>query len=207
MDQRELVRQLEVHFRKVDQILHDHRKKVHEERGAISDEDWWAELIERTRGIRPQMLEVFERNKHEMIAKRFQTVSSEEGFREKMIQRRVMELLPFVSVIRAERGENGDLTSEHIRLASLKMCAEHIESGLSKFEANKDKLTNPYKREMQDLIIDNGQLYQKEFAFLLEAGEIDESKFEDHLKSLVERQQALKDRFQEILIRQVEENN
>ena len=126
MDQRQLVRSLEEHFRKEDEEAYEQRKRVHAEREAVSDDEWWAELIELTKNIRPTMLEVFERNKVEMISKRFETIQSEEGFREKSIQRRAMDLLPYVSSLRADHDESGPLTEDQISLATLKMEAANL---------------------------------------------------------------------------------
>ena len=132
MDQKHLVKQLEEHFRNEDQGQLDHRKRVHEQRGSQTDEEWWKELIERTKSIRPQMLDIFERNKAEMIAKRFETVSSELGFREKMIQRRVMALLPHVTAVRLEKAEDGDLTDHQIQLAQLRQSEQVITPMMTK---------------------------------------------------------------------------
>lgn len=151
MDQRQIVKLLEEHFRKEDKDLHDHRKRLHEERVSISDEEWWDELIERTRAIRPQMVEVFERNKEDMILKRFHTISSEEDFRERMIQKRVMELLPFVSAVRAETEET-ELTDEHIRMALLRKTAKEIESSQSKAVVRDPHLDSERREDSIDFI-------------------------------------------------------
>jgi hypothetical protein len=132
MDQRQIVQRLEEHFRNEDKALFDQRNRVHEERSSVSDDEWWAELIEQTRSIRPQMVEVFERNKQDMISKRFQTAKSEEDFRLKTIQRRVMDLLPFVSIIRIELNAEGDLTVDQIQLALARKTQQEIESAQAK---------------------------------------------------------------------------
>ena len=120
MDQRELVRQLEEHFRNESQAFIDQRKRIHQEREALSDEAWWDQLVERTRAIRPQMLEIFERNKEEMISKRFETILKETDYQEKIIQKQVMGLLPHVSAVRADMEAYGDLTAEQIQRAEIR---------------------------------------------------------------------------------------
>jgi hypothetical protein len=127
VDQREIVKKLEEHFREEEKSQHEYRKRIHEDRLSLTDQEWWEELINRTKSIRPQMLSIFERNKEEMISKRFQTIHSEVGFREKLIQQKVIELLPHVSAIRVEIGVTGDLTVEHIQLAALRFEAQSRE--------------------------------------------------------------------------------
>jgi hypothetical protein len=130
VDQREIVKKLEEYFREENRAHYHQRKKVHESRESLTDEEWWDELIERTKSIRPQMLSIFERNKEEMISKRFQTIDSEEGFREKAIQRQVMELLPHISSVRSEMGESDLLTEDQIRLAKLRQTANSESDGV-----------------------------------------------------------------------------
>ncbi len=159
MDQRELVRSLEEYFRKEEEEAHQLRKKVHAQRESISDEEWWAELIERTKNIRPTMLEVFERNKVEMIAKRFETIQSEEGFREKSVQRRAMDLLPYVSSLRSEQGDIGPLTEDQISQATTKMEAASLKLA-SQAEAKSDKTAKRFElsemssEQLSDWILD-----------------------------------------------------
>ena len=148
MDQRKLVKQLEDHFRKEEQAHLDHRKRVHEVRGSQTDEEWWDELIERTRRIRPQMLAIFDKNKEEMISKRFHTISSEEGFREKQIQKRVMELLPYISAVRSERAEEGDLTKDQLHIAKMRLVGETSKASVVQFEKQIEKESDPFKREI-----------------------------------------------------------
>ena len=123
MDQREIVKQLEEHFREESKGHYHHRKKIQESRESLTDQEWWDELIDRTKSIRPQMLSIFERNKDEMISKRFQTIEAEVGFREKTIQKKVMELLPYISSVRSEMGEYDILTEDQIQLAKVRQSA------------------------------------------------------------------------------------
>ena len=140
MDQREIVKKLEEYFRAEEKSQHEYRKRVHEDRQSLTNEEWWDELIDRTKSIRPQMLLIFERNKEEMISKRFQTIQSEEGFREKRIQQKVMELLPHVSAIRLEISEIGSLTHEQIQLATLRLESQSRENTRNPFDAkSKDR--------------------------------------------------------------------
>lgn len=207
MDQKELVRQLEAHFRKQDQAVHDHRKQVHAERQSLSDEEWWEQLVANTKGIRPEMLAIFERNKAEMIAKRFQTVSSEEGFREKQIQRRTMELLPYVSAVRADREETGDLTEDQIHIASMRKSSQEIDSGLTKLEAGRDKVADPRRREMLDLLIEDGRAHQQDSAQFQDPANLTDEKWDEHSGRLVDRMEKFSERLQEIMKRKPEELN
>ncbi len=155
MDQRELFRQLEEHFRNEDRAQLDQRKQIHLERESISDDEWWEELIERTRKIRPQMLEIFERNKIEMIAKRFLTISSEEEFREKVIQKRVMELLPHLSALRLENDEQGKVTDDQIRLAILRQTTVSEANAKNHFPVSESMTKNQLDSDSQSNFIEN----------------------------------------------------
>ncbi len=117
MDQRELVRQMEAFFRKEDEEALQKRNEVQVQRDSLSDEEWWDQLVEQTRSIRPQMLTIFERNKAEIIAKRLETTKSEVGYYEKQIKQKVMMLLPHIMVIRSDRGITGDVSREQIEAA------------------------------------------------------------------------------------------
>ena len=152
MDQRQLVKRLEEHFKNEEQAQLDHRMRVHEERGSQTDDDWWDELIERTKSIRPQMLGIFERNKSEMIANRFKTASCELGFREKMIQKRVMEMLPHITAIRAEMSEHGDLTDHQVQLAQVRLSEQVAVIDSSKLEPSKEigKLIDEQLRRQEE---------------------------------------------------------
>ena len=66
------------------------------------------------------MLEIFERNKEEMISKRFETIRKETDYQEKIIQKQVMGLLPHVSAVRADMEAYGDLTAEQIQRAEIR---------------------------------------------------------------------------------------
>ncbi len=155
MDQREIVKKLEEHFREEERGQHDYRKRIHEDRLSLTDEDWWDELIERTKSIRPQMLSIFERNKEEMISKRFQTIQSEEGFREKKIQQKVMEILPHVTAIRFEIGEIGSLTQEQIQLATLKLESQSREKERNPFIAKTKDSSAPEDSDVEVDFIQN----------------------------------------------------
>lgn len=117
MDQRELVRQLEALLRQEDEDALRKRNEVQVQRDSLSDEEWWDQLVEQTRSIRPQMLAIFERNKAEIIAKRLETTKSEVGYYEKQIQKKVMMILPHLSAIRSDQGLTGDITQEQIEAA------------------------------------------------------------------------------------------
>ena len=139
MDQKQLAKQLEAHFRAEDEKLHDQTRKSRREQDLVSDEEWWHRIVTDTKSIRPQMLSIFERNKEEMISKRFQKNQSEEGFREKRIQQKVMELLPHVSAVRFEICEIGSLTQEQIQLA------------ISRLESHsRVNESNPFNAETKD---------------------------------------------------------
>jgi hypothetical protein len=157
MTQQELVRRLEEHFRKEEQTLMEQREQVHEQQQQLSDEEWWQRVIADTVSIRPEMLQVFERNKEQMIANRFKTLSSELDFREKIIRSRVMELLPFVSALRKEQDSVGELTDEQIQQASVNMELANIKAMSATMEASVDKQTDPRKRMILEQLTANAK--------------------------------------------------
>lgn len=157
MTQQELVRRLEEHFRKEEQTLMEQREQVHEQQQQLSDEEWWQRVIADTVSIRPEMLQVFERNKEQMIANRFRTVSSELDFREKTIRSRVMELLPFVSALLKEQEVEGELTDEQIQQASVTMNLANIKAMTATMEASVEKQSNPRKRMILEQLVGNAK--------------------------------------------------
>ncbi len=207
MDQRELVRQLEAHFRAEDEKLHEHMRKSRKEQDSLSDDEWWARIVADTIGIRPFMLEVFERNKEEMIKNRYKRHGAEEGFREKNIQRKVMELLPYLATYRAETGATGDLTSDEIHVSSMRKSSEFSKGAIAKIEAAKDRFENPNKRALVDLFIENGKIHQVEMEPFMDPTNLTEEKWEAHSKRLSERLETYMDKLQEITQRNPEELN
>ena len=118
MDDKAIRSQLEQMLRDEDRALVVARKKQLDEMAALSDEEWWQHLILQTKEIRPQMIEVFERNKEAMIAGRDKPAKQEIEFREKAIQRRIQELLPFLMELRLETGATGNLTRQQFQIAN-----------------------------------------------------------------------------------------
>ena len=118
MDDKAIRSQLEQMLRDEDRALVVARKKQLDEMAALSDEEWWQHLILQTKEIRPQMIEVFERNKEAMIAGRDKPAKQEIEFREKAIQRKTQELLPLVMELRLETGATENLTKEHFQKAT-----------------------------------------------------------------------------------------
>ena len=207
MDQRELVRQLEAHFRAEDEKLHDLMRKSRQEQDALSDEEWWARIVSDTRGIRPEMLEIFERNKDEMIKNRPKRIGSEEGFREKNIQRQVMELLPYVATYRAETGAIGDVTDEEIFVATHRKSSEFGKSYLGKSEEAKGKVQNPKMRAMMELHIEETKAQISEIELYVSPHNLTEEIWEEQSKRIKDRTNKFLDRFQEITQRNPEELN
>ena len=124
MPENELEQQLEQFLRKRDKDFVDHRKKHHQEQDSLTDEDWWAQLIERTQAIRPQMLPIFERNKSEMIAGRHKTAKQESEYREKQLRKKVLELLPLIYIVREDLGATGPLDEMQVEAAMLRLDIE-----------------------------------------------------------------------------------
>ena len=140
--------QLEAMLRAEDRSYVEVRKKQLAADSALTDEEWWQRLVEQTSGIRPEMIEVFERSKAEMIAGRHKPAKQEVEFREKMIQRKTLELLPFVMELRIETGATGHLTKEQLSIAQVRFSGELSKSMLGQIEGTLDKITNPRKKEM-----------------------------------------------------------
>ena len=162
MDQREMLRQLEEHFRHEDERLAEHRQRVREQQEAISDEEWWEEAKAKMGKMRPEFLEMMERNKAEMIKNRSLNFLSDETFRERRIKRQAAELLPFVAALRSESEASGDITSDEIAKASMRMSAKQIDSGLSKMEQNAHKIEDPWRRQMVEKFTELGREDQKD---------------------------------------------
>lgn len=199
MDQRELVRQLEAHFRKEDAMLLEHWRATRHEQDSLSDEEWWIQLVSKTEGIRPEMMAVFERNKEEMIRNRPKRIGSEEGFREKNIQKKVMELLPYVSKFRAEREAVDDITDEEIYVASMRMHAESMKSTMGQFENGKDNVANPRKRESLDLFVVDAKAHLAEMEEFMDPKNLTEEKWDAHSKRLHERMEGFQKKAQDIM--------
>jgi hypothetical protein len=121
MDDKAIRAQLEAMLRKEDHAFVEARAKQQQEIAALTDEEWWEQLLSQTREIRPRMIEVFERNKEVMIADRHKPARQGVEFREKMIQRKTLELLPFVMELRIEEGVTGDLTKQQFETATSRL--------------------------------------------------------------------------------------
>jgi hypothetical protein len=207
MDQRELVRQLEAHFRAEDEKLHEQMRKSRQEQDSLSDEEWWARIVSDTASIRPFMLEVFERNKEEMIKNRYKRLGSEEGFREKNIQQKVMELLPYVAAYRSETDANGDLSTDEIYVATMRKSSEVTKSAMAQFEAGKSQIENPKKRAMLDLFIEDANIHESEMEQFRDPANLTEEKWDAFSVRLTERLDKFMERTKEISERNPEELN
>ena len=207
MDQRELVHQLEGHFRKEDALLQERLRASRQEQDALSDEEWWDQLVARTKEIRPQMMEVFERNKEEMIRNRPKRIGSEEAFREKTIQRHVIEILPFVAAYRDETNSSGDLTDDQIYVATMRRHAETTKVNIDLMEKGKDKVKKPRKHEMLDLIVDDAKTHQAEMAEFLDPANLTDEKWDAHSKRLEDRMSNFQLRMEEIFQQKPEGTN
>ena len=147
MDDKAIRSQLEALLRAEDNAFVAARKKQQEEMAALSDEEWWQRLVDQTNGIRPEMIEVFERSKVEMIAGRHKPAKQEVEFREKMIQRKTLELLPYVMELRIEEEATGNLTKDQLHIASIRLTGESSKSLLNQLEGVVDRIENPKKKE------------------------------------------------------------
>ncbi len=197
MDQKQLAKQLEAHFRAEDEKLHEHERKSRLEQDLLSDEEWWARIVSDTASIRPFMLEVFERNKDEMIKNRYKRHGAEEGFREKNIQRQVMELLPYVATHRAENGASGDLTSDEVYVAFMRKSAESAKSAISQFETGRDKIENLRKRKMVELFIEDFKIHRTEMEQFMDPTNLTEERWEEFSVRLTERMDIFSEKSRE----------
>ena len=124
MDDKAIRSQLEAMLRAEDDDFVAARKVQQDRLAAMSDDEWWDQIVSQTKDIRPQMIEVFERNKTEMISGRHKPAKQEVEFREKTIQRKTLDLLPFVMELRNEEGATGNLTKNQLHVASMRLSSE-----------------------------------------------------------------------------------
>ncbi|MBI1333152.1 MAG: hypothetical protein GC165_09760 [Armatimonadetes bacterium] len=158
MTQSELLRQIETYFRLQDEAAHPNRQKVREEQEAVTDDEWWAQAKAQMAHMRPEFLEVIERNKEQMIRDRNVRFDSEAAYRERIIKQKAVELLPFVAAIRAETNAASDVTEHEILSATARRddqaapkAEKNVESNPSRMEQLAQQVRATYDERSKDL--------------------------------------------------------
>jgi hypothetical protein len=170
-----------------DQVFVEARKKQIEATAAMSDEEWWEEIVAQTREIRPEMIEVFERSKAMMIENRHKPAIQGKEFREKMIQRKAQELMPFVMELRLERGSTSSLTKDEYQIASMRMSGEASKSVPAQMEASAKTLDDPRKRVILEQFVRNGKQDLVELESLHDLDHLTEEKLVDVTNGIAQR--------------------
>lgn len=191
MTQSELLRQLEDHFRKQEESVAEHRHKMREEQEAISDDEWWEQAKSNMGKMRPEFMEIMERNKEEMIKNRSMKFLNDETFRDRRIKQMAIELLPFVAAVRADRSSTGDVTKDEIELASIRQSVKQMDSGLARLERSAAQIEDPESRRLAEKANEVAQEAQLELQRLISANAPSDQTIDEITSKILERSQEM----------------
>lgn len=201
----EILAELEEHFReryREVKRLYANSKAANDR---LSDEEWLQNFEDQNRQLPQSIRNLLPFDKERILRNRIRQSPIDQLNVDQMASRDAHDLLPYILEYRQEHDIRGNISADEIHLVTVRKHQALIGEALGRFETGLDKVENPTKRALIQLLIDDQKTRQSDVAEFLASESLTEEKWEAYSRRLRERLEASGRRLSEIKAAQIED--